>query len=55
MTPFMAIDGHSDCGYSEVEMLWQSAATPTPSAPQWVTVDLGTSYNNIDLLEYMPS
>jgi alpha-L-fucosidase len=30
-------------------------AAPSAAAPQWVTLDLGSVYPNISLLEYMPS
>jgi len=54
--PYWAIDGHADwVSGAAVQKLWQSAAAPSAAAPQSVTLDLGSVYPNISLLEYMPS
>ena len=58
-TPAPAIDGYNDGpaginntlhGTGHGESLWES----TGSLPQSVTINLGKSYDNIDMLEYLP-
>lgn len=45
------IDGSLDYVNTYVETLWQSSA----SLPQSITLDLGYTYNNINMLNYLPS
>jgi len=58
-SPALAIDGYNDGpaginntlhGTGKGESLWKS----TGSLPQSVTINLGKSYDNIDMLEYLP-
>ena len=58
-SPALAIDGYNDGpaginntlhGTGHGESLWKS----TGSLPQSVTINLGKSYDNIDMLEYLP-
>lgn len=46
-----AIDGSLDYVNSYVETLWQTSS----SMPQSITLDLGYVYNNINMLNYLPS
>jgi alpha-L-fucosidase len=52
----LAIDGTNDfVSGADVQTLWHSSSAPSTSVPQSVTLDFGKIYNNIELLEYMPS
>lgn len=46
-----AIDGYMDYVGTYVETVWQT----TTSLPQSITLDLGYTYNNINMLNYLPS
>ncbi|MDP9150653.1 MAG: alpha-L-fucosidase, partial [Myxococcota bacterium] len=50
--PRNAIDGINDGGFTDhyTETVWQSAA----GAPQAITLDLGGTYRNLEMLTYMP-
>ena len=51
-----AADGHNDFGWNGQadQSLWTSAAPPSESAPQAVTLDLGGVFSRLDTLAYLP-
>ena len=55
-TAAAAADGHNDFGWNGQadQSLWISAAPPSESAPQAVTLDLGRIFARLDTFAYLP-